>query len=56
MMLFACKCGTIAAFEDERQACQKTWPDCLQLLKDAGVALVVFNGGKDTPKGFHGVN
>jgi hypothetical protein len=56
MMFFACKCGTVAAWEDERQPSQKTWTNSVQLLKDSGVAVVVFNGGKDTPPEFQGLN
>lgn len=56
MMFYACKCGTVTVWEDERQPSQKTWTNTIQLLKDAGVEVVVFNGSKVTPPGFQGVN
>jgi hypothetical protein len=56
MMFFVCRCGTVAAWEDERQPSQKTWPDCAQLLRDSGAGMVVFNGDKPTAAGFQGVN
>jgi hypothetical protein len=56
MMFFGCMCGTVAAWEDKRQPSQKTWPSCVQLLRESGAGMLVFNGDKPTPAGFQGVN
>src|SRR5258708_1925709 len=56
ILFFACRCGCVATFEDERRPTKKTWPDCVRLLKNSGAGMVVFNGGKDIPPGFQGLN
>jgi hypothetical protein len=56
MMFFDCMCGTVAAWEDERQPSQKTWTKSVQRLRESGAGVVIFNGNKDTPPEFQGLN
>jgi hypothetical protein len=56
ILFFACKCGCVATFEDERRPTKKTLPNCVRLLRESGAGMLVFNGDKPTPAGFQGVN
>jgi hypothetical protein len=57
IMFYSCKCGTIAVWEDERQPRDaQHWAQNIELLKKAGVDLVIFNGNKPTPPSFSGIN
>jgi hypothetical protein len=58
MMIYSCGCGSsVVTWEDERQPTSaKHWRRNIQLAHRANVGVVVFNGGKDTPPGFQGIN
>jgi hypothetical protein len=57
MVFYSCRCGSVAVWEDESQpASSKTWRFNMTLLAKAGVDIVIFNGGRETPAGFQGIN
>jgi hypothetical protein len=56
MMFYACRCGTIVVWEDERQPTRKVWDNNIEFLKEAGGDVLIFNGDKPIPPGFQGVN
>jgi len=52
----ACKCATLVTWEDERQPTQELWSGSVELARQAGAELVIFNGNRPTPVGFQGIN
>ena len=57
IMIHSCKCGpSIVTWEDERSPTIKTWPLNIEFARKADAGVVIFNGGKDTPAGFQGIN
>jgi hypothetical protein len=56
MVFYACRCGTIVVWEDERQPTQAIWPMLFELLRRSGAGVLIFNGAKETPPGFTGIN
>jgi hypothetical protein len=56
MMFYGCRCVTVSVWEDEFQCGPKTWPRNVALAKRTGAGLLIFNGGRDTPPGFSGIN
>jgi hypothetical protein len=55
-MFYGCRCGNVMVWEDERQPTAAIWLSNLDLLKDTDCELAIFNGGKETPPGFQGIN
>jgi hypothetical protein len=56
MVFYACRCGTIVVWEDERQPTQGNWRMNVELLRRSGAGVLIFNGAKETPPGFTGIN
>jgi hypothetical protein len=57
IVFYSCQCGTVVVWEDERQPKDaQHWAQNIRLLKKAHVEVIVFNGNKETPPGFSGIN
>jgi len=57
MMFYACECGTVVVWEDERQPKDAHHrAQNIKLLGKAGVDVLIFNGNKRTPPSFSGIN
>jgi hypothetical protein len=57
IMIHACGCGpSIVTWEDERSPTIKTWSFNINFARKANVDVVMFNGGKETPPDFQGLN
>ncbi len=57
MMIYACGCGpAVGVWEDECAPTAITWQATIAMALAAGVGLVIFHGGKETPPGFSGAN
>jgi hypothetical protein len=56
LVIHACKCGTAVCWEDEQNPNKKNWLSIIDLLKGTDTQIVIFNGDKETPPGFQGVN
>jgi hypothetical protein len=57
MMFYACICGTVAVWEDERQPCgSRHWRMNIELLKRSGAGLLIFNGRRPLKPDFSGIN
>src|SRR5260370_20283333 len=54
--IHACRCGSVAVWEDERQPTGKLWYWNIKLLKQTGAKLAIFNGDKPLSPGFSGCN
>jgi hypothetical protein len=56
MCIYACQCGAVAVFEDERQPNRQSWRATMRLLKKTGAKLAIFNGNKELRPNFSGLN
>jgi hypothetical protein len=57
MIFYGCHCGTVACWEDEANPQDSDhWAANVALLKKAGADLIIFNGGKEVPPSFSGIN
>jgi hypothetical protein len=56
LIVYACNCGAMVCWEDERQASRKNWPLIIELLNKTGAKIAICNSGKDTPPSFQGIN
>jgi len=56
MCFFACPCGCVVVWEDERQPTQRRWWHAIKLLKRSGAKVAIFNGDKTLPPDFSGLN
>jgi hypothetical protein len=54
--IYNCKCGSVICGEDEEQLTQAIWQMNVELLRRSGAEVVIFNGAKETPPGFTGIN
>jgi hypothetical protein len=52
----ACECAAVCTWEDESQPTRRNWGALVELARQTGARLLGFNGGRDTPPGFQGVN
>ena len=56
MIFHACQCVTVMTWKDEATPTAKIWPKNVELARRSGADLLAFNGGRDTPAGFQGIN
>jgi hypothetical protein len=58
MMFYQCGCVlSVVCWEDEKQPGGPVlWRQNVRLARAARAQVVIFNGGKDTPRDFQGVN
>jgi hypothetical protein len=56
IIIYACRCGAVAVWEDEHQPDCRLWRCHVKLLREAKVDTLIFNGNKPTTTKFQGVN
>jgi hypothetical protein len=56
LIFHACECAAVCTWEDEAQPTRRSWRPLVELARQTGARLLGFNGGRDTPPGFQGVN
>lgn len=57
MMFYACRCGTVTCWEDEKQPRDSEhWGFNVEFLKSVGADVVMFNGDKPLDPSFSGIN
>jgi hypothetical protein len=55
--VYACDCGPgVTVWEDQSNPDAKTWARAMATAREARVDMIVFNGGRDTPPEFSGLN
>jgi hypothetical protein len=56
LIVYACDCGATVHWESEFQPSRKRWPLIIELLKETGCKIAIYNSGTDTPPGFSGTS
>jgi hypothetical protein len=57
MHFYACRCGCVAVWADEKQPCgAKHWRQNMRLARRTRAEIMIFNGNKPLPPGWQGLN